>query len=917
MRRAFRIPFGRTPKRQLVREVDDELAFHLDSRVEHLIAAGWEPDAARREALRQFGDVESVRHDCVALDVQRERGAWWANFFAELRQDLRYAVHALRRTPGWTTVAILTLALGVGANTAVFAVVNGVLLRPLSFPDPGRLMLVSYCQAGSFACDPGAMMDLHYLAFRDENHSFESVTTFSQDEVNLVGAGDATRVRKANVTPEFFSVMGITPQLGRAFAAGEGKLGDARVVLISDRLWRGRFGGGRNVLGRVVRIDDAPYTIVGVTPAGFDFPTEQDLWVPEEIVHREPYTAIMPVVGRLRKGVTVRQAQAELEILSRSFTLPPRMAEHGVKESSFVPRILPLRELLVHDAQRSLVIFAAAVAFVLLIACVNVANLMLMRMASRTREMAVRRTLGAGRGRLVRQLLTESAVLSFMGAAVGIALAVAGERALLALAPSGTIPLADNIRLDWRVLAFTLAIALLSGLAFGLAPALRATRRPLRESLSHGTRVASEGHRLLSGLAVAEIALALVLLTGAGLMIRSFARLRQVDLGFRPENVVTMTVDLARGKYDNEARIREFRDRVIEGLERLPASRAIGAVSWRPLDDAALSWMFTVEGHASSERGVLVAGVAGDYFRSMGIPLLDGRTFTSSDDAGAPGVVIVSQSLARKTWPNERAIGKRITIPDLPPPPPFLRRAAASRDTMSANQRGPRATRWLTVVGIVGDVVSQRLTQAPTAGVYLPLDQMSQTLTFYPETPGLFAYINFTVRASGDPVPVERAMREIVHRIDSDQPIASVAAMSDIVAGEREQPLFRTRLLTIFSLLALVLAAVGVYGVLAFSVAERTREIGIRMAMGAESGRVMRMVVTRTLMLGLLGVAIGAAGALAATRVIAKFLFDVSPTDPVTFGATAVLLMGIALLAGLVPARRASNVDPMVALRHE
>jgi len=916
MRRVFRIPFIRTPKRKLMREVSDELEFHLDTRVERLVSMGWKPDAARREALRQFGDVQSVRDDCVALDIERERGARWTDFVTDLRQDVRYAMHALRRTPGWTTVAVLTLALGIGANTAVFTVVNGVLLRPLPFRDSGRLMLVSYDERQPEFHNP-SMNDSHYLTFRKENRSFEGAATFYSDEVNLTGAGDAVRMGRASVTPEFFSVLGVEPELGRTFTRDEGRAGSDHIVVISDRLWRERFGADRNVVGRSVRMDDDPYAIIGVLPAGFDFPTGQDLWVPMEVVPHDPYFAMTPVVGRLRNGVSARQAQAELEGMAHSFALPSGLLEHGVKQSDFVARVVPLRELMVHDAERSLIIFAAAVAFVLLIACVNVANLLLMRTASRAQEIAVRRSLGAGRGRLIRQLLTESTILSLAGAIVGMVLAVAGERALLTLAPAGTIPLADNIRLDWRVLSFTLAVALLCGLAFGLTPALRATRRPLRDSLSHGTRVASEGRFLLSALAVAEIALALVLLTAAGLMIRSFARLRAVDLGFKPENVVTMSLAPVRERYDSEAKVRDLRDRVIEALRQLPESRTVGAVNFPPLGDGWLSWRFTAEGNASQQRGIFTAGISGDYFRAMGIPLISGRMFTSADDAGAPGAVIISLTVARKEWRNESAVGKRITIPDLPAPPPFLKKVGGSSDSGSVAKRRSNSDRWLTVVGVVGDVMQEDLTHAPAAAIYLPFDQIGETLTFHSEMPGPFGHISFMVRTAGDPAPVEGAMREIVRRVDADQPIESIAAMPVVVAGKREQPLFRTRLLTTFSLIALVLAVVGIYGVLAFSVAERTREIGIRMAMGAESGQVVRMVVGQTLILGAIGVAIGAAGSFAATRVIAKFLFGVTATDPLTFIATAALLMVVTLLAGVVPARRASSVNPVVALRHE
>jgi putative ABC transport system permease protein len=628
----------------------------------------------------------------------------------------------------------------------------------------------------------------------------------------------------------------------------------------------------------------------------------------------------MPVVGRLRDGVSLAAASAELATVVRSLPLPARARAAGKEASEVRTRILPLRELFVKDAERSLLVFSAAVAFVLLIACVNVANLMLMRTASRMQEMAVRRTLGAGRGRLVRQLLTESTVLSLAGAALGIVLAVIGAHALIALAPAGTIPLTDNIRVDGVVLAVTLGVALISGFAFGLAPALRATRRPLRESLSHGTRVASEGHFLLGTLAVAEVALALVLLTGAGLLVRSFAKLQQVRLGFQPEHVVNMKLELSRGRYDDEGRLTSFRSATLDALRALRGSESVGVTNAQPLGDAVLGWSYTPEGESDSRRAVMV-GIEGDYFRSMGITLVAGRAFTAADGPGAAGVVIVSQSLAREVWPGESALGRRIRVPDVPAPPAFLpggsAPGAAPNATTGTRRVGADGERWVTVVGVSDDVLRKRLVDAPSPGIYFPFGQIYETMNFNQASRVLVANLQFAVRTTGNVAATERAMREVVRRVDRDQPIASMRSMDDVVASQSAQPLFRMRILGAFSVVAAMLAMVGTYGVLAYSVAERTREIGIRMALGAESARVMRMVVLRTLVLSMTGVILGAIGALGATRVMSRFLFGITPTDPVTFAATAALLTGAALLAGFVPAWRASSVDPVVALRHE
>ena len=916
MRPFFRIPFVRTPKHKLIREVSDELQFHVETRTEQLVIAGWKPEAARREALRQFGDVESVRDDCVALDIERERSTRWTDIVADLRQDVRYAVHALSRTPGWTSVAIITLALGIGANTAVFTVVSGVLLRPLLFRDPERLTLISYDQLQPEFHGP-SMIDSHYLLLQKANRSFERVAAFNHGEVNLTGASEAVRVGKASVTPEFFSVLGVKPELGRTFAPDEGGAGRNHVVVISDRLWRGEFGGDRNALRRSVRIENEPFEIIGVMPADFNFPIGQDLWVPLEVVPHEGFVAMMPVVGRLRIGVNERQAQTELTVLAKAFALPSVLTKQGLKQSDYLPRVEPIRELMVHDAEHMMITFAAAVAFVLLIACVNVANLLLMRTASRAQEISIRRSLGAGRGRLIRQLMTESIVLSLAGAAIGMALAVVGERVLLMLAPASTIPLADNIRLDWRVLSFTLAVSLLCGSALGLAPALRATRRPPRELLSHGTRVASEGRLLLNALAVGEVALALILLTAAGLMIRSVALLREVKLGFSPAHVTTMSLDPVRERNDSESKLRNLRDRILEDAGRLRPTQAAGAVNWLPLGGDGFYWRFTAEGSTSEVQDVMTAGITGNYFGAMSIPILSGRMFTAGDDTGATPVAIVSLSIARKEWPNENAVGKRILIPDLPAPPPFLRKVAGEGDLGPADHPRTKPELWLTVVGIVGDVVQEDLKQGRVGTIYLPLDQMGQTLTFHPEMLGPYGRISFVVRTTGDSAQLERALRDAVRRVDSNQPIASIASMSVVVGRQQEQLLFWTRLLTSFSLIALALAVVGVYGVLAFSVTEQTREIGIRMALGATPGEVVRSVAARTFLIGLLGVTIGAAGSFAATRLIAGFLFGVSATDPTTIVGCAVLLAVVTLVAGVIPARNASSVNPVVALKLE
>jgi putative ABC transport system permease protein len=544
-------------------------------------------------------------------------------------------------------------------------------------------------------------------------------------------------------------------------------------------------------------------------------------------------------------------------------------------------QILPLKELLVGNIRKSLLIFAGAVAFVLLIACANVANLVLMRAASRQQEIAVRAALGAGRWRLIRQLLAESTLVSLGGGAVGILLAVFGVPALLALAPGGRIPRVEEIRIDGSVLAFTLGMAVVTGMVFGLVPAFRATR-----SEWGGRRVSGRHEGLRSALVVSEVALALALLTGAGLLLKSFLRMRAVDPGFRSENVLTMTVDLPASVYRTTAQSQAFHARMLEKLSSLPGVVAAGAVNWVPLGRLLTMGDFQLEGGRQLPRGYRVDKpcVSPGYFRTMGIRLLSGRDFEERDSAAAPGVVIISQSVARQLWPGEDPIGKRISGEDR-----------------------PRPEDWMTIVGVVEEVRQQSLTEKPHAAIYQPYLQVTRA--------GWLSHMTFAVRTASNPQSVAGAMRGVLREVDRDLPAQSIATMDEAIAATTAEPLFQTRLLAALSVLALILSAIGIYGVLAYSVTERRHEIGIRMALGAGRGEVIRMVLRRTLVLAGAGVALGTAGGLAVTRVLGKLLFDVKPTDPGTFAAVAVVLTGVALLAGLLPARRATKVDPLVALR--
>ncbi|MGH7654009.1 MAG: ADOP family duplicated permease [Gemmatimonadaceae bacterium] len=878
-------------------DLDREMRVHLEMEIEQNVRNGMTPAEAQRQALIAFGGVERHKES-----VRDERGVRWLD---DAAQDLRYALRSLLRTPAFTAVAILTLALGVGANVAMFTVVNGVLLRPLPLRDPARLVLLHYGPPDYFFGTP-SLAGRQFMAVRDHAQSFEGIATFSPNarQLTITGGGGSEVVNAEAVTSEFFSVLGVNPAMGRGFSPNDGRKGEPPVLMLGDALWRERFASDPNIVGKTITVEQATffspgatsYRVVGVMPAGFDFPTGRQLWLASDDGPAPTgFTIVEPVVARLKPGVTVEQAQAELASIARSVPVDPHMVPHAA-----VARVLPLAQLLVRNAERSLLVFAGAVAFVLLIACVNVANLMLARAGARTQEMSVRVTLGAGRGRLVRQLLAESTLLSLIGAGAGIPLAVVGVRVLLVLAPKGSIPRVNEIRVDGIVLAFTIVVALVTGIAFGLAPALQASRRAPGEALGHGARVTRGRHRMRNALAVSEIALALVLLTGAGLMVKSFLRLRALDLGFHPDHVVTMSVDLPSSKYATAEQMEDFHARMLFALERIPERTAAGAVSFRPFAGG-MNLALEVEGKPPLPGGAWTPTASAGYFRAIGIPLLSGRTFTQHEEETATSVAIVSRSVADRAWPGENAIGKRVA---------FRWRA----DSTSAPG-------WLTVVGVVGDI-RQELTEPPGAAVYQPISQGAalsnpSLARLGVHDLGALRRMSFVVRSSDDPPAMERAMRSAIQGVDPDVALQSLSPLSEVVAASRSEPLFQARLLTAFSFVALLLAAVGIYGVLACSVTERTREIGIRMALGAESSQVVQIVVRRAALLAALGITIGAAGAVATTRVLSQFLYAVSATDPATFAVTALVLAAVALTAGMLPARRASKVDPLIALRHE
>ena len=852
-----------------------ELDMHLRMAVAERVARGESPAEAEHAARRELGN------DVLVGEVTRE--VWGGMWLDRLWRDVRYGARGLRRSPGFAFAAILTLALGVGANTSVFTVVHSVLLRPLPFREPEQLFLISHMAQRPLFEMPPSMYEEAYLQLHREQRAFEHVASFARTQLTLTGVGEPARLSAATVTADFMSVLGVNAALGRTFAPDEDTKGNERVVLLSDRLWRARFAASSGVLGQAIQLNGVAHTVVGVMPASFSFPHDVELWVPMVSELSANNTWMRPVVARMKPGITQQQALSDVERAIAGFEPPPNHA--------LILRLVPLKRFLTGDAQKSLLLFAGAVAFVLLIACANVANLLLTRGAARKHEIVVRAALGASRGRIIRLLLTESAVVALLGGIAGVVLSFWGVRGLLAIAPPGRIPRVEEIHLDGVVLAVSLGATLLAGLLFGLAPALAITRQQLRSAVGEAARTLGGGHeRLRRSLAIAEIAFAIVLLTGAGLLLRSFQRIRAIDPGFEPNNVVAMSLNLPGSDYPDAGSMHVFHSALLEKLGSIPGVQSTGAVNWAPFTPMLIRGDIRIEGVAEMPSDYVVhkMSTTPGYFRALGVELLYGRELTPQDDARAAGVVVISESVAKRFWPPDgaAAIGRRLT-----------------------NAEDPKPEDWLTIVGVVADVTQQDLMEERGGAIYAPL--LQTTRTFFLED---MTFVLRTARVAGDIMP---AMRAAVWDLDPNLPIPTLAAMDDIVVGTISEPRFEARLLTIFSLLALLLAAIGTYGVLAHDVTSRTHEIGLRVALGAKRGDVARLVLTRVLIVAVPGILLGIGGALAVTRVLTTSLYQVQPSDPLTLGAVSALLFAVALLAAVVPTRRATRVDPLIALRQE
>lgn len=807
---------------------------------------------------------------------------------SNLIQNLRYGLRGLWKNPGFTAVAVLSLALGIGANTAIFSLVNEVLLKPLPFRDPDRLAMIwEDSTAIGFPRDTPA--PANYVDWKTQNRVFDDVAALNWLNYNLTGDGEPEKIMAFGVTANLFPLLGVQPALGRDFSADEDKPDAGKVVILSHGLWQRRYGGVAGILGKEILLNYEKHTVIGVMPAGFQFLQSYiGLWVPAAFSQQELASRgnhYLNVVARLKPGVTAEQAQADIaSITARIAKSYPTEAEN------LKAAVVPMREELAGESRRPLMILLAAVGFVLLIACANIANLLLARAANRRREIAIRTALGASRSRIVGQLLTESVLLAGIGGSIGLLFASWSFRFLQKLIPPGMAQTTE-LKIDSPVLVFALAVSLVTGIIFGLLPALQASKVDFNETLKQGGRggLSAGGNRLRGALVIAEVALALVLLAGAGLLIQTLYNLQNQYSLFQPEKILTMRTVLPDGKYDEHPKRVAFYDQVLERLKGLPGVVSAGYTTSMPLQWKGGANGFTIEGRP--ERNNLGTNanhrqVSAEYLQTMGISLREGRYFGNQDDEQAIPVVLVNETLARQHWPNESAVGKRIK-----------------------NGRADSTQPWRTIVGVVADVRQMGLDAPVKAEMYFPYRQITSH--------GFFRPRDLAIRTNGNPMDLVAAARREIRAVEPDQPIANIATMAEQLGEEMQQRRVGMILLASFAALALLLASLGIYGVLAYFVAQHTPEIGVRLALGAQRRDVLALVLKKGMTLAGAGVGIGLIAGLALTRLMQSLLYGVNASDPLTFFSIAALLGGVAFLACYLPARRATNVDPMTALRYE
>jgi predicted permease len=859
---------------QKERELSEELQFHLERQIEENIVRGMSSQEAWYAALRLFGGVQQIREEC--RDMRR------VSTIENLVQDLRYGLRQMRRTPGFTAVAVVTLALGIGANTAIFSLVNGVLLQPLPYKDASRLVSVAGTNEKQ-GVKVNVMSYPDFADWRTQNRVFSGLAAYRAQHYDLSGKGVPERIRGVRITEDLFELLEESPELGRSFAREEYQPGTDHVVLLGDGLSRRLFAGDPHILGRTLQLNDDVYTVIGIMPPSFQFPLTEnaDLYTPLT-PDANRHHGWLHSVGRLKPGVSLQQAQAEMDTIARRLEQQYPGSNKGVGVS-----VLPLQESVVADLRPAFLVFSCAVGLVLLIACSNAANLMLSRTTARERELAVRAALGARRGRLMQQVLTENVLLGLLGGTLGLALAVWGVRALLAMLKFRVPPSQlGNIHIDGWALGFTFLVSTFTGITSGLAPALVASRLELNESLKEGSRSMAgtvRSGRLRGVLVVSEVALSLVLLVGAGLMIKSFVLLTNVDTGIEARNVLVIDFSLQELKYGKPHVRADFLQQVAERVRMLPGAQSASWVTDLPMSDNTDGLGFSIVGQPDApgtQRSASFNVVGPGYFKTLHIPLIRGRDFTDHDTDTAPGVVLINQVMVRRFWPEEDPLGKQITMD---------------------------GKHFFSIIGVVGNIRQLGPASQTSPEVYLS----------YLQDPVDWPYRTLVVRTAGDPLKLVGLVQQAVWSVNKDQPIAHTRTMEQVRAESMAQPRVFTVVLGVFAALALVLASVGIYGVVSYSVAQRSHEVGVRKALGAENKDVLRLVLGEGMLHVAVGLGIGLAGALALTRLLSGFLYGVRPTDPVTYGAVALVLTGAALLACYLPARRAMKVEPMVALRYE
>ena len=867
-------------------ELDKELRFHLEQQIEENIASGLPPEEARYAAIRRLGGAEQIKEEC--RDMRQTA------YLEDLGKDLRYAGRVLRKSPGFAVAIVLTLGLSIGANSAIFSVIDGVLLKPLPYPHADRIVRLFF-SSNSYPKFPLNPFD--FRDFRSRSHSFDSLAAFTRSDVQLSSSGEPLRLAAFRVTAGYFHVLGLAPAQGREFGEKDELPGSGRVVILSDRLWRTEFGAAPDIVGRKITLDSQPFTVVGVMPPGTEHPGNDyhalpygdsvDAWWPFtfEGDPNDRGSHYMEAIGRLKSGKTPAEAQAEMNAVVTEVG-----REHG-RNGGWHMLVIPLYREIVGADERMLLVLLGAVGLVLLIACANAANLLLARATARQREIAVRMALGAARSRLLRQTLTESLLLALIGGGFGALLAVGGVRTLVALLPGG-FPRVDSIHVNASVFGFTLLVALATGLLFGLAPALQSSRVDVQQALREGARGAtgSKRHqRLRDALVVAEVGLASVLLVGAGLMLRSFVNLLRMDPGFRADHVLTASLSLPDTEYKTNASALHFEEQLTTNLAAATGVKYAGIgtdLPWTGYDENIGG--FTIEGKkplpGEEFRGRYHAATP-DYFRALGIPLVRGRFFTAADNHDATQVMIINSTMARLYWPHQDALGSRITFSDT-----------------------PKESDWMTVVGIVGDVKDRPELSGAEPAFWWPMAQQPLLND---------GVMSVAIRSAGSTVGIANELRREVHRLDPTLAVADVRLMDQIADANIATPRFSLFLVGLFAALAITLAAVGTYGVISYSVGQRTHEFGMRMALGAARGDVLRLVFSQGARLAVAGVILGACGALTLARVLRSLIFEVSPTDPWTFAAVGTLVLAVAAVACYLPARRATQADPIVALRSE